>query len=188
MDKAKNIWKSLNKRNLFVGIAAIAIIVILVMIIVNLILGSKKTLTCTLSNDDLSGFTIKDEIKITLKKNKVYSFDVSKSVELEELYSRHEAYFTILENSLNNAFEYVGKDNYKLTKTDNKVNLKTTILEKGVIFNNLEITLNNPESKYDLKFNTINNIESAEQVLLIGDEYKLKDLEKKVEGYGYTCE
>ena len=42
------------------------------------------------------------------------------------------------------------------------------------------VGLGNPESKYDLKFNTINNIESAEQVLLIGDEYKLKDLEKNL--------
>ena len=51
----------------------------------------------------------------------------------------------------------------------------------------MQIVSNNPDNKYDLTFNRVNNLESASTTYKVGDEYKVKELKLKIEGLGYTC-
>ena len=67
------------------------------------------------------------------------------------------------------------------------VNLLIDKDKKGVILDNMQIVSNNPDNKYDLTFNRVNNLESASTTYKVGDEYKVKELKLKIEGLGYTC-
>ena len=66
--------------------------------------------------------------------------------------------------------------------------ISVNIKKGGIVLNNLTISLNDPNNKYDIQFNTVNNLDTEKNVYKINDEYKKDDLIKEVEKAGYKCQ
>lgn len=184
----KNIKKveKLNQKNIrTIIIAAICLLLLLIIVLVASF-NKTKEVTCTKNNTFIKDFYNIEEVNIRLKRDVIKELEISKTVEITGDYKEFPTFSEILENSLNSAYAY-DKDNYKLKKDGSKFTIDYKTKDKSIILNNLEITLNDPDKKYDLKFNTQNNIESAETVLNVNDEINSHELIKKVESWGYSC-
>lgn len=186
MKKIKELWNRLNKRNALIGLLIIVIIIILIAVICGL--GGTKTITCT-KNNTVVDFKFKEELVIKLKKEKITSIKLDKSVTIGDDYNKFDTYHNIIHNLFTNSYEYLDKSDYKIKQKGNTttVNLLIDKDKKGVILDNMQIVSNNPDNKYDLTFNRVNNLESASTTYKVGDEYKVKELKLKIEGLGYTC-
>ena len=186
INKIKEIWNRLNKKNALIGLLVIVIVIILIAVICGL--GGSKTITCT-KNKTVVDFKFKEELVIKLEKDKISSIKLDKSVTIGDDYSKFDTYHNIIHNLFTNAYDYLDKSDYKIKQKDNTTNIKLEVTkkDKGIILDNMQIISNNPDNKYDLTFNRVNNLDGASTTYKVGDEYKTKELKKKIEGLGYTC-
>lgn len=186
MKKIKEIWNRLNKRNAFIALMVVVIIIILIAVMCGL--GGNKTITCT-KDSTVVDFKFQEELIIKLEKDKISSIKLDKSITIGDDYNKFDTYHNIIHNLFTNAYDYLDESDYKITQKDNTTNIKLEInkKEKGIILDNMQIVSNNPDNKYDLTFNRVNNLEGSSSTYKIGDEYKIKELKLKIEGLGYTC-
>lgn len=186
MNKMKELWNKLNKKNAIIALLVLIIIVVLIVVITGL--GKNNTLTCT-KNDTVMDFKFKEELIIELKKEEISSIKLDKSVTIGDEYNKFDTYHNIIHNLFTNSYEYLSKSDYKIKQKGNTttVNLKIDKDKEGIILDNMQIISNNADNKYDLTFNRVNNLESSSSTYKIGDKYKMKDLKAKIEGLGYTC-
>ena len=88
---------------------------------------------------------------------------------------------------MNSAYTYLSEDELSIEREDNVIRASVETTDVGVILDNFDIEMNNPENQYDLNFSVQSNFEASSSSYKIGDEYSYNDLRSKIEELGYTC-
>lgn len=181
MDKVKDFIKSKK------GISFIIILIVFIIIcsIISINNRHNYTLKCSKTDTTFPGFIITDEYKFKAKNSKIVRIKGKKSITIEADYSKDKTYKKIINSSLTNAYSYL--DDVKVNENDNLLYVDIDTKDKGIILNNFNISLISDNNPNDIRFNTINNLESATKVVKINSSYDKKDLFKYMEGEGYTC-
>lgn len=209
LNKVSELWSRLNKRTALIGLAVIAAI-ILIIVLISLMFGGKKTLTCT-REETVVDFKFKETLVIELKdsdkKDEFYisNLELDKSIEIGDTYNKFEKFSTIVKSQFDSAYDYLDKELYVIKQDGNVTSVKVKISEKdyeklkkkskvglsdhelGLILDNMSIISNSETNKFDLTFNHSKVLESSSTAYKINDKYTTNNLKIKLEGLGYTC-
>ena len=186
MNNIINTIKKMNKKVLI--IIGVILILIIALIIFLVCLNGNKKITCTLEKKPVEGFEIVENVEFILTKNKITEINLDKSVEITGEHANFETFQSVIKTHFESAYNYVSDKDKKITSKKNKEMISVNIKKGGIVLDSLTITLNDPSNKYDIQFNTINNLDAEKNVYNINDEYKKDDLIKEVEKAGYKCQ
>lgn len=178
MKNILNTLKNGNKKIIYGGIAGIAILIIIVL----LILFTPKTLKLTREEVLLDGFTTKENLVVKIHMNKVKSIKLTKEINLSEYYDEYGTYYDSLEKVLNNGYAYL-EDSFDLKKEDNKIVIDINTKDKGIILNNLTIKYNG-DDKTTLRYDVETDLKNL-STINIGDKISKGELKDKLSRYGY---
>lgn len=181
-----NTIKEMNKKVLV--IIGVIIIILIALIVLLFCLNGTKKITCTLEEKSVEGFIINENVEFNLTKDKITEINLDKSVEITGEHANFETFQSVIKTHFESAYNYISDKDKKLTSKKNKEMISVNIKKGGIVLNNLTISLNDPSNKYDIQFNTVNNLDTEKNVYKINDEYKKDDLIKEVEKAGYKCQ
>ncbi len=146
--------------------------------------GRNKPIECTRSEELIEGITTKEELKVSIKKNKIKKINLKKEIILNEFYDERETYYDAIEDIMTKSYDYLGADK-QIRKEDKKVIVEISTKDKGVILNNLSIKYNG-EDKTTLRYDGVTDLKD-ETSIKINDAISKKEIKEKLKKIGYTC-
>lgn len=146
-----------------------------------------KNLKCVIDRDLVDGIHLNENIKVSLTDGKIKHINLLKKVTLSGDYLKYDTYKEIIQMHLENGYKYLNDKNYKITSSNDTYVVDANIKESGIILNNLTIIQSDKDNKYDLKINTENNFDNAQNYLKINDKFTKSRLKKYMEESGYKC-
>lgn len=164
------------------------IIILIILMIIILIPKKDNMLKCTKDSNIVSGIQIDEMIKIKLADKAIKQIKNTKKIKLSKDYLQYDTYKNIFEMHLKSAYQYLDEKDYKISTSKDTLSVDANITKKGLILNSLTVELSDNDNKYDLKINTENNFENAQNYIKIGDKYSKANLKKYMEESGYKCE
>lgn len=167
----------------------ITIVILLIILLIVLLIPKKNSnLKCTINKNLISGININETVKVKLTKNKIKQIKENKEIKLSNDYLKYDTYKEIFEMHLKSSLQYLDESDYKITTSNDTLKVDANITKKGLILNSLKVELSDNNNKYDLKINTENNFENAQNYIKIDDNYSRSNLKKYMEESGYKCE
>lgn len=169
-----------NKEYIFPIILTCLILVIIIYLFMNV---KQPYIECNRSSTDEFGVKISEDLNVTLDGNKIDQMTLVKSIILPEKYLQDDTYLDSIQYALKESYAYLGKSDFKVSKSEDRVIARVQISDdETIILNNIDFISS------DLKIKINPNTKSSDVVALkIGDQYTEGELMKRMSNNGYSC-